>query len=195
MASLEADLGVIKDARRRQRHRRAMIGASVLLTVFAAALLVTKYPGHVNPPPPPPPKPPATALSTPGRLFSRPPYMGVACPVANSVACDRVGLAVWLRRPAVSVSATIAGEPVKLDWAGDRSPGFALRHDHTPRTAFDGYLQPAGITTALHVVPDAGSSTWLGGNTPSPIVSIRIDYGRGHVAVTRERVPLMAGWG
>src|SRR2546429_277960 len=32
------------------------------------------------------------------RLLARSPYLGVACPTANSIACDRVGLAVWLRR-------------------------------------------------------------------------------------------------
>jgi hypothetical protein len=38
-------------------------------------------------------------------LFSQPPYVGVACPTANSIACDRVGLAIWLRRPAARVNA------------------------------------------------------------------------------------------
>ena len=68
----------------------------------------------------------------------------------RKVACDRVGLAVWLRRPALAVTATINGESLKLDWAGDRPPRFA---SHRPRTAVDGFLQPAGLTTRLHMTP------------------------------------------
>src|SRR5438270_737090 len=54
-------------------------------------------------------------IPTADRVFSKDPYMGVACHVANSIACDRVGLAVWLRRPAIAVSASIAGAILKLD--------------------------------------------------------------------------------
>ena len=118
--------------------------------------------------------------------------MGVACPVANSIACDRVGLAVWLRRPAKTVTATIAGVPVALDWHGDRPPTA------TPprlRRAFDGFLRPAGIVSRLHVTPVPGSTRWLGSGAPSPLVTFRVDYGDGRVAVTRERVQLAAGWG
>jgi hypothetical protein len=40
--------------------------------------------------------------------------MGVSCPIPNSFACDRVGVAVWLREPALSVDAAIAGREVQL---------------------------------------------------------------------------------
>ena len=43
--------------------------------------------------------------------FAQDPSMGVACHVPNWIGCDRVGLAVWLRRPAIAVSATIPARP------------------------------------------------------------------------------------
>jgi hypothetical protein len=130
--------------------------------------------------------------------------MGVACPKANAIGCDRVGLAVWLRRPAVSVSATIAGWPLKLDWAGDR-PSRYLRHE--PRRAFDGFLQPAGLAAHLHVRPDATSGldgpfcgcaegrVWLGDDPPTPLVRLTIRYPDASTVVTQRRVTLSAGWG
>lgn len=118
--------------------------------------------------------------------------MGVACPVANSIACDRVGLAVWLRRPARAVTATIAGAPVALDWHGDQPPASGASG---PRRAFDGYLQPAGIVTRLHVTPESGGLRWFGDGAPSPVVRFRIDYGHGRVVRTQQPVELAAGWG
>jgi hypothetical protein len=192
MASLEADLGVITEARHRQRRRRTAIAVGLLVAAIAAVIAAT-YPRDAGAPIPATTS--SAALTAPGRVFSQSPYMGVACPVANSIACDRVGLAVWLRRPAVAVTATIAGAPLKLNWGGDRSPGFALRHDPTPRTAFDGFLQPAGIVARLRVKPEPGTSTWLGSGTPTPFVALRIDYGHGRIVLTRLRLPLSAGWG
>ena len=130
-------------------------------------------------------------------VLARDPYLGVSCGIPNSIACDRVGLSVWLRRPAVAVRATIAGAPVKLDdrqWSGPRR--------HGRRTLFAGFLQPAGIISRLHVTPDPGSPTTWEANTavpavlpPPEIVRLRIDYGRGRVVVTQTGVELHAGWG
>jgi hypothetical protein len=78
--------------------------------------------------------------------------MGVSCPVANSIACDRVGLAVWLKRPAVTVTATIAGARLPLHTGGDLADNLGGRG-----RAFDGYLQPAGIVSRLHVQPVDGN--------------------------------------
>src|SRR3954453_23491694 len=58
----------------------------------------------------------------------------------NSFACDRVGLAVWLREPAVKVDAEIAGQRLQLDdpeWSGPAKEG--------QRAEFAGFLQPAGL--------------------------------------------------
>jgi hypothetical protein len=43
------------------------------------------------------------------RLLARAPALGVSCRVPDSIRCDQVGLAVWLRRSAT---------PVRV-WAGD----------------------------------------------------------------------------
>ncbi len=134
--------------------------------------------------------PAGTREISPATAFSQPPYMGVNCPVANSIACDRVGLAIWLRRPAYRVRATIAGRPLPVDWWGDAYVGGRL-----PRTAFDGYLKPAGIVSALGVRPEVGSSIWLGDDSPAPVVWVLIDYGHGDRAVTHLPVNLNAGWG
>ncbi len=128
--------------------------------------------------------------------------MGVACPQPNAIACDRVGLAIWLKRPAISVNATIAGQPLKLDWFGEETRIAS----HKPRTAFDGYLQPAGLTTRLHVKPTEGPSIdpvcgcqvgpiWYGANAPDPIVQLQIEYPNHTRVVTQLHVGLAAGWG
>jgi hypothetical protein len=101
---------------------------------------------------------------------------------------------VSLRRPAVSVSATIAGLPLALDTrnaAPFRAPW------QRARTIFVGYLH-TGIVTRLHVVPGGGPlGYWAPSptNSPSPAVVLRIDSGAGRIVVTRLNVPLQAGWG
>ena len=65
----------------------------------------------------------------------------------NVTTCDRVGLAVWLRHPARTVSARINGRPVDLD-----DPEWSLPTD-PPRQAWvdldvDG--QKAGLVVLLH---------------------------------------------
>lgn len=116
--------------------------------------------------------------------------MGVSCHVANSIACDRVGLAVWLARPA-TVTATIAGAPLRLN---DPSWSYVARRGEKPLYMYAGFLQPAGLTTRLHVVPIA-TATWLGARAPTPLVRFRIDYGAGVVVITQQHLWLHAGWG
>ena len=131
----------------------------------------------------------------PAAVLAQPPYMAIACRVANSIACDRIGLAVWLRRPAVWVDATVGGRTLKLDWHGDQPPRFARPG---PRTAFDGFLAPAGLRTRLGVRSSAGS-LWAPSpsNSPAPLVSLRIGWGKGRIriSVTQVSVPLSGGWG
>lgn len=52
------------------------------------------------------------------QVLARAPYMGVACPTPNSIACDRIGLAIWLKEPARTVTATIAGHHLRLQPGG-----------------------------------------------------------------------------
>jgi hypothetical protein len=139
-------------------------------------------------------------------LLSRAPYLGVNCPVANSIACDRVGLAVWLKRSAMSVTATIAGAPVTLDHRGD----LVYKGDR-PHSAFTGFLQPAGIVSRLHVKPTLGNivyknhghwrvavrrQMWFG-DAQSPLVPVRLTIHRsgGRTVTTSVKVALGTGWG
>jgi hypothetical protein len=126
--------------------------------------------------------PAAVERVAPGTLLERT-YMGVACPRPNSIACDRVGLAVWLRDEATAVSAEIDGRRFELDdpeWA-DWPRGFA------------GYLQPAGLRDGALRVPARGDR-WLGYGEVSARVRLRVTRGDG-VRVTEVDVPLRAGWG
>jgi len=134
--------------------------------------------------------PAGTVARSPAAVFSQPPYMGVRCPEPNSIACDQVGLAVWLKRPAQTVTAWIDGRRLAMDRFGDQ-----LITSAAPRREFDGYLRPAGIRSSMHVRPDPGTSTWEGDPTPVAAVSLLIDEGHHHYVTTRLRVPLMAGWG
>jgi hypothetical protein len=176
----------------RRRRRRGYLAAAVLLALVALAVVgvsMSPHPGarsgvglRI---------PSGTIQISPSAAFTQAPYMGVHCPVANSIACDEVGLAVWLRRPAYSVDASIAGASLPLNWFGEE---YRLRDLSRPRRAFYGYLHPAGIVSRLHVRGLTGAM-WFGEGTPSPMVWVLINYGDGHRAVTHLRVPLMAGWG
>ena len=133
---------------------------------------------------------PSVVNVAPGAVLAGSPFMGVACHVPNAIACDRVGLAVWLRRPAIAVSATIDGRPLRLDdaaWSGPMKRGR--------RSMFAGFLRPVGLVSMLHLATAAGPVRWLGNNAPSPQVTLRIDDGNGRVTVTRLDVYLSAGWG
>jgi len=55
-----------------------------------------------------------------GLGLTQPPYLGVACPHANSTRCGRVGVAVWVSRPASAIEATVQGVRVRLHPTGGR---------------------------------------------------------------------------
>jgi hypothetical protein len=183
--------GVIEAARRRQnlRHRRATTATLAALALALAAYATASGPGR--PGPPPSATRPIT-LTPAASVLAKAPYMGVSCPLANSIACDRVGLALWLRHPATSVTATIAGRPLNLD-----DPTWAPGHPrHGARTAFTGFLQPAGIVSNLHVNTDNGGDRWTGIKFPTPpLVRLRIVYPSGKTITTQLRVDLAPGWG
>ncbi len=108
----ELDLGVIKEARRRQRLRRSAVGLALLVAgVLAIGIALAGGGGRTQPgrPPRSEANSSAGAITPPAAVFVKDPYMGVSCHIPSSIACDRVGLAVWLRRPAI-VTATIAVE-------------------------------------------------------------------------------------
>jgi hypothetical protein len=178
-AATPPEAGVIDAARRRQRRRR--FGAAALILAAGAGALVVARSGDGGAPARRPVAPRAVAVA-PGTVVART-YMGVSCRRANWIGCDRVGLAVWLKRPARTVTGTIAGRPLRLPRAS------------WGRRLFIGYLQPAGIRERLHVVPDHPHDRWWGTQAPSPVVTLRMVYRDGRAVTTRLRVPLMAGWG
>ena len=168
-------LGVIDGARGRQRRRLSVVALLAIFAAVAFGLGVSRSGNvwiHVP------------SRVAPDAVFSQTPDMGVAC---HSGACDSIGLAVWLRRPAESVSATIAGHPFGLTtW---QARPFA---PSTPRKMFVGYLTPLRLITSMHLV---GPPTDWTGNWPQLLVSLRITYVSGRVVLTRLRVPLKPGWG
>jgi hypothetical protein len=192
MAYVDVDLGVIKDARRRQRRRRSLIAALLLVAALGATIGWTHRHTATVPPVSRQTSAPPLPSVAPRVAFWHEPYMGVACRTPNSIACDRVGLAVWLRRPAVAVTASIAGTTLRL-----RTGPYSLSQwRYRPkRTGFTGYLHPAGLLTSFHVTPQPGTFTWFGESRPDPMIRFRIDFGHGNVVTTRQHVPLAAGWG
>jgi hypothetical protein len=191
---------------RRRRYLRLMLAllTATAIGVFAAIAIQGGSGSTAGNTPSQPPRPVTVA---PSRVLSQTPYLGVKCPVANSIACDRVGLAVWLKQPAVTVTATIAGARVALGWFGDErllSPGFGHRQ-------FAGYLRPAGIVSRLHIRPVKGSvvvtergrthvrtsrEMWFGRtNARAPLIRVTIHYADGRTLITQLRVGLSAGWG
>jgi hypothetical protein len=118
-----------------------------------AAVIVVGGCGSGTPPPPP------------RRLaLVRAPDLGVACRRANSIRCDRVKMAVWLRGPVRSLTATIDGRTFRL---------------HRPRSRegyWEGTLTHAGLLTPgreLHVTPDRGRYYWAGRHPVTAVVRLR----------------------
>ncbi|MGZ6639941.1 MAG: hypothetical protein ACXVII_44930 [Solirubrobacteraceae bacterium] len=190
----EVELGVIKQARRRQRRRRL---AAVSGMVAAAGVLAILNSGGGAPTGQPSGSQPFAGpglVEPSAAAFLQPPSMGVACGVPSSIACDRLGLAVWLPRRA-TVTATIAGgPPIRLDaphWT------YFVRYHGRAVYVYAGFLQPAGLTTRFHIIPKPNMQTWDGSssNAPSPLVYFRIDYGLGDIVFTQAHVLLRPGWG
>jgi hypothetical protein len=134
------------------------------------------------------PAAPSTATVAPDAVLAREPYMGVSCPRPDTIRCDRVGLAVWLKRPARRVNATVAGRPFALD-----DPHWSALPGGDGRKMFAGFLQRAGVRERLHVTPSRGEHYW-GIEPPFPVVTLRIDYGD-RIVKTTLQVRLMSGWG
>jgi len=174
----------------RRRRRQRMVGWALVACAGAGLIYAIAGRSSTSAPSAGIPEPAGTVAQPASAVFSKPPYMGVICPVPNSIACDRIGLAIWLKRPARSVTASINGRLLMMNRFGDE-----LVSSTRPRKAFDGYLQPAGTTTTMHVRPVRGTHLWLGTPTPFESVWLLIDYGSGNYVAAHTRVPLEAGWG
>ena len=165
--SFQAHITLGPDASRRTRER--------ILAVLDS--IEVERPGPRN----------AAVWAPPDGLFRRAPYMGVSCPRPNRFACDRVGLQVVLRRPAVAVSAEIGGRRFALDQPRERDGG---------RT-FTGFLQPAGLLEPgpLRLRADDGRGRWVGRKSKEAAVEVVVERAAGRVQRTSLVVPLAAGWG
>jgi hypothetical protein len=135
-----------------------------------------------------------SGAAVPERLeFAHRPYLGVSCRTPNSIACDRVRLAIWLREPATSVSATIAGRDLAV-----KRPRWTCRPSQRSKfcgTYFQGSLRPAGLIDGpLAVQPVERGHLWFGERPRSAVVEIRARVG-GRVAERTLRVHLSTGWG
>jgi hypothetical protein len=186
------DAGVIKEARRHQRRRRAALAVVIAASVLAVVVALGAGGSGSRSPGSGVPRAFGSArIVTSSQVIAESPYMGVSCPIANSLACDRIGLAVWVSRPAI-VTATVAGLALSLD-----DPTWSIVDQTGSRAVYRyaGFLQPAELTTRMHVIPDSRPSMWFGRHTTSPTVWFRIDFGHGDVVITHEDVPLEAGWG
>jgi hypothetical protein len=196
--SLAVDAGVIEEARTRQRRQRTLAAGATVAALLAAGLAALvgpsglgRGPGDVfgRTPTPPGESPTASPAKRvlPAVALAQPPSMGVAC---RSGVCDWVGLAVWLRQPAVSVSATIAGRPVRLVMTNAYPrPGA--------RATFVGYLRPFRLVTSARLDVGSGPTSWATslGQEPTPAVNLRIRYRNGRTLTTSLDLPLQPGWG
>jgi hypothetical protein len=124
------------------------------------------------------------------------PYAGVRCPGPNSIACDRVGLAVWLVKPAVRLTATVAGKPIRMAIPArvrHEPGGYYCAHS----CYFEGALRPAGLLQPgpLQIHPDAGKYFWAGRHPRALRIRLVAFYRNGTAASTTVRVLLHPGWG
>ncbi|HVC86316.1 MAG TPA: hypothetical protein VNC40_02700 [Gaiellaceae bacterium] len=119
------------------------------------------------------------------------PYVGVDCPGAlNSIACDRLGIAVQLLRPAVRIDVLAEGRAVSMRTTSKYAP-------HAVRGTFwVGFLQPAGLLNGpLKIQPDEGRTYWVGRHPAFVSLRITAHYADGSVASVHERTPIRPGWG
>lgn len=118
--------------------------------------------------------------------------MGVRCRTPNSVRCDRVGLAVWLAKPAQSLVAQIEGRSLDLVSPGEFVPGKG--------TGWEGYLHPAGLLQpgeplAVTREPGRPDDYWSGITPVAARVRLTATYGDGTTATKTVRAVLHPGWG
>jgi|tagenome__1003787_1003787.scaffolds.fasta_scaffold20344131_2 hypothetical protein len=193
---------LIEEARRRARKRRLIYAAAAttLLLTIAVVLALTGDSGRISDHAQPSP-----ATSAPAHLaLQRAPYIGVSCRTPNSIACDRVGLAIWLRRPVARLTATINSRTVAMGLPCGSARyretcSSYCRHvarDQPCGTYFEGFLRPAGLLDGpLRVKPDRGRYYWIGKHDTVGTVRLLATYRDGETATVTKRVRVSAGWG
>jgi hypothetical protein len=113
------------------------------------------------------------------------PFLGVSCPVPSSIACDRVGIGVHLRRAATLVTVQVAGRLVTL------SPPL-----DPPDDLWLGYLFDAGLRKGLlkvHTSPN--SHRWSGSAEVYARVRVTAFFPHGRAATRSATVLLHPGFG
>lgn len=189
LEGVEALFEEARERARRRRRRQAAVLAG-LLALVGAGLAIHLGPGgngHLNDR-----REPNAVAVRPEQVLARRPYMGVSCRRANSIACDRVGLAVWTRSPARAVQATIAGRRLGLT----ADPAFVGPHQQGQPYMFIGFLHHAGLRHGpLAVQVEQGRNRWIGVPPVAATVRLVITYADGSRRATALRVGLAAGWG
>ena len=162
-------------------RRLLLIGLGLAAAALAGALALARGGGDDDDAHGPP------VRAAPRELqLARAPYLGVSCRQPNSIACDRVRLAVWLRAPVRRLSATIDGR------------SFRLRPPPRRDGYWEGPLRPAGLLTpgsALHVIPDRGRHRWVGRHPVRTRIRLSAVDADGARARTEVAVDLHAGYG
>jgi hypothetical protein len=179
-------LGVISNARGRQRRRYLSTAAALLACAGVGAGFIAS---HTQSPLSLPPQAGVATRVAPAAVLAQTPSMGVAC---LTRACDAVGLAVWLRQSAMHVSATIAGH--RLDLSTRAAHPYLPPTRHRNGTMLVGYLTPLRAITPLQLTTTA-PTMWASESSPDPLVRLRIDYRSGRVLLTQLRIPIQPGWG
>lgn len=110
---------VIRDARRRQFRRRLVLGVALATGIACALYFGLFRAGGGAGSGSQASSGPALPLTLP-----RTPYAGLACGNAAGP-CDRVGLAIWVRHPARSVTAVVHGQTIRLSTAAGGSAAYA----------------------------------------------------------------------
>ena len=112
------------------------------------------------------------------------PFLGIACRVANSIRCDRIGVGVTLTRAAPLVVVRIVGRLVTLS---PPSSGSRL---------WLGFLYGQGPDHgALRVRSPTGGDVWLGSPEIDSRVRVTAFYADGSAATAASTVPLHPGFG
>jgi hypothetical protein len=122
------------------------------------------------------------------------PVIGVACRQANSVRCDRLGFDVVLEKPAITVTASIAGLPIQV-----LTPGPTPHRAGAQGKDWGGFLQHAGLTRSsslLYIHTHGSRDYWAGEPPVQADIRITATYASGRsISETFRRVSLGAGWG
>lgn len=166
-----------------RQRRIAWAGALACLGALAVVYMAAR--GGQRPPLSNPARqPPGTVIVSPSAMLSRPSAMGIRCRPALANACD-IGLAIWLKRPARSVRATVDGREFTMTRVSHRLVIYGRSTNE-----YDGFFLPAEVGKR----PVASYSSVSSAPTRAN-VWLLIDVGRGHAVITHSHLTLMSGWG